>query len=54
MDRFIEEWDKKAKEMIDGAESELNDLWGKRKRQSREKRRRRQLKPLPWKRGRKR
>lgn len=29
MDRFIEEWDKKAKEMIDGAESELNDLWGK-------------------------
>ncbi len=29
MDRFIEDWDKKAKEVVDGAGSELNDLWDK-------------------------
>lgn len=29
MDRTFEEWDKKAAEVIDGAESELKDMWGK-------------------------
>lgn len=29
MDRTFEEWDRKAAEAIDGAESELKDLWGR-------------------------